>query len=171
MHLHQLRRMIATSFSKMVENVLVAKIAALFMIGQRSIVHAHQVARAKALKAKEKVRVKSDPVGSAKIKATKARVKERKESHPGLKVQQKDAENPKMVFVDRCKEPSMYRTRPELSHAVSLRQVKLTALRAKLITMVIVQRGLTVENGTSRIANGQAESLHRRKQLCFLPSR
>ena len=134
------------------------KTANTYTTGQRSGVPRHQADAIMAIHRDlpRKERAKERKV-QALLHLPRAKVRERKESLlPGPKVQRKEVERPGIlvVFVARCKETSMYQTRPELSRVVSLLLERLIAHHAELISKVIVLKGLSVENGIFRIANG-----------------
>ena len=83
------------------------------------------------------------------------RVAPRVVANKGLPVQ--------VVSVASSMVPSTFRTRPELSRVESLPRVNLTVHRAKLITMVTVHMGPTVENGIFPIASSSRTDHARRE--------
>ena len=102
----------------------------------------------------------------------KEKEKVRKESHPNVqdpsvrtlvlaKEVAKEVENPglrtHLAFVATSKAINMYQRRPELSPEADLHQVKLTVRSAELISKVTVQKGPSVESGTSPTVNSTSE--------------
>ena len=98
----------------------------------------------------------------------KEKEKVRKESHPNVQdpsvrtlVLAKEVAKPdlrtQLAFVAISKATDMYRTRPELSPEADLHQVKLTVRSAELISKVTVQKGPSVESGTSPTVNSTSE--------------
>ena len=65
------------------------------------------------------------------------------------------------------KETSMYQIRPELRHAADHHQAKLIVRNAELTSRVTVQKGLTVENGTSPTASGTSKTSALQAMIAF----
>ena len=141
------------------------------MTGPKSGAPKHQAAEIVAihrdLPGKERAKEKERKVQALLLHLPKVKAKARKENLlPDPNLPPKEVERP-VVFEERCREPSMYQARPELSRVVSLLLERLIAHHAKLILKVTARKGLSVENGIFRTANGGSKICAPQAMIAF----